>query len=473
MRLPVTLATRLTVLCILSLGTSSCVSGHAAQRTDPLGSSTSLEGGATEFEVQSLVMGMADEYSGALGEAMYLLVRSENVDPKGRWLAQSFLRNGMGAAIDIAVGPNPSVGLLDLLVLGSLQSWAFEKHWIPAGIGEAAGRKALERLQEAESDLWQRGTRVLSPEQVATLRELVGHWIEAHPDRTVVSLVRFEDFTDQRRMPTLAAHEAASGLLADVKKATAAVEDAELLGERILWFAGRLPYVLGQQAELTAYRIADQPEAALIRDAATALEDLVALLTDRLRTLDADLSTQQVELFSRLRAERVEALEDLAEKAATIRRTSISEAFDRLGQERKAFFDDLEGRQRELGPMMGELRETIRASGELARDMTGTVEALDRVVGHFDRGPGDQRKPLEIKDVTEAAAEASRAAERLTALLDRADEILGSPFWETKIGRLDETTKGFVDYAFWRAVWLLVILLCGLAGLRLLPRRKA
>lgn len=117
-----TLATRLTLLCILSLATSSCVSGHAAQRVDPMAPTTSPKHGITEFEVQSLVMGMADEYSAALGEAMYLLVRSESVDPKGRWLAQSFLRNGMGAAIDIAVGPHPSVGLLDLLVLGSLQS---------------------------------------------------------------------------------------------------------------------------------------------------------------------------------------------------------------------------------------------------------------------------------------------------------------------------------------------------------------
>jgi hypothetical protein len=403
---------------------------------------------------------------------MYLLVRSEKVDPKGRWLALSFLRNGMGAAIDIAAGPNPSVGLLDLLVLASLQSWAFKTHWIPAGIGEAAGRKALERLRGAEAELWHSGGRILSPEQIATLRELIGHWISEHPDRTVVSLVRFNDFTDRRRLQALAAREAASGLLADVKKATAAVESAQLLGERVIWFAGRLPYVLGQQVELTAYRIADQPEAAMLRDAVVSLQGLTASVGDRLRTLNADLSSQQAELFSRLRAERIEALEDLAERASVIRQTTITEAFDRLAGERRALLDDLEGRQKQLGPMMKELRETIRASGDLVRDMTRTVEAFDRVVAHFDRAPGDHRQPIDIKDVTAAAAEASRAAERLTVLLDRTNEILVSPDWETKIETLDNATKGIVDHVFWRAVWLVLALIAGLALLRLLPRRK-
>lgn len=458
-------------MVILSLGAATCVTGRPVQRTDPLEPSTSVKEEITELEVQSLVMGMADEYSAALGEAMYLLVRSEKVDPKGRWLALSFLRNGMGAAIDIAAGPNPTVALLDLLVLGSLQSWAFETHWIQAGIGEAAGRKALERLRAAEAELWHSGGRVLSPEQIATLRELIGHWIAEHPDRTVVSLVRFNDFTDRRRLRALTAHEAASGLLADVKNATAAVEGAQLLGERVIWFAGRLPYVLGQQVELTAYRIADQPEAAMLRDAVASLQDLIASVGDRLRTLNADLSSQQAELFSRLRAERIEALEDLAERASVIRQTAIADAFDRLAGERKALLDDLEGRQKQFGPIMKELRGTIRASGDLARDMTGTAEALDRVVAHFDPAPGDHRQPIDIKDVTAAAAEASRAAERLTVLLDRTNEILGSPYWETKIENLDKATKGIVDHVFWRAVWLVLVLIAGLALLRLLPRR--
>ena len=97
-------------------------------------------------------MDMADDYIASLGESVYLLTRSDKLDSKGRWLAQSFLRNGVGASLDIAVGPNPAVNLLDLLVMTSLQTWSFEVHWIRAGIGDA-GRVALERLKRADADV--------------------------------------------------------------------------------------------------------------------------------------------------------------------------------------------------------------------------------------------------------------------------------------------------------------------------------
>ena len=154
-------------------------------------------------------MSVADECGAALGEAIYLLVRSEHVDPRGRWLAQSFLRNGMGAAIDIAAEANPGVGLLDLLVLGSLQSWALEAHRIPAGIGPAAGRQALHWLHDAEATLWRRAGRVLTAERVATLRELIRQSIAANPDRTVVSRVRFDGFTQDPAVDRLHPHASA------------------------------------------------------------------------------------------------------------------------------------------------------------------------------------------------------------------------------------------------------------------------
>jgi hypothetical protein len=93
------------------------------------------------------------------------------------------------------VGPNPSVSLLDLLLLTSLQAWSFEAHWIPAGIG-AAGARALDRLKRAEEDAWISSNEVLSEDQLITLRELISAWIFENPDRTVVALVRFNEFND-------------------------------------------------------------------------------------------------------------------------------------------------------------------------------------------------------------------------------------------------------------------------------------
>jgi len=68
MRRILELTIRIAVLVVLSLGAASCVTGLPVQRTDPLAPSTSPKQEFTELEVQSLVMGMADEYSAALGE---------------------------------------------------------------------------------------------------------------------------------------------------------------------------------------------------------------------------------------------------------------------------------------------------------------------------------------------------------------------------------------------------------------------
>lgn len=87
-----------------------------AHSATPLPSNiTTTKPGNAETDMQALVMDLADEYISFLGESVYLLMRSDELDSKGRWMAQSFLRNGVGASLDIAVGPNPHINMLDLL----------------------------------------------------------------------------------------------------------------------------------------------------------------------------------------------------------------------------------------------------------------------------------------------------------------------------------------------------------------------
>ena len=146
------MATRNSVYLAISALTVSMAVASCAITPPSAQSGTSASEAArsdsSALKMQALVM--ADDYIASLGESVYLLTRSGKLDSKGRWLAQSFLRNGVGTSLDIAVGPNPPVNLLDLLVLTSLQTWSFSTHWIPAGIGDA-GIPALERLKQAPS----------------------------------------------------------------------------------------------------------------------------------------------------------------------------------------------------------------------------------------------------------------------------------------------------------------------------------
>jgi hypothetical protein len=417
---------------------------------------------------------------------VYLLTRSGNTSSKGRWIAQSFLRNGVGASLDIAVGPNPPVSLLDMVVLASLQAWSFEVHWMPAGIGDD-GLPALERLIEAKMDTWASARAVLSKEQESTLSGLIDAWIAENPDRTVVALVRFDEFIDERRISSLSLRGKAHGLLREVSEVGEAVDEARLLGERLLWFAGRYPYLIGEQTELTAYRLIDQPEGAEIMDAIRSAKRLSEAMTERIGTIQGDLTEQQAAFFSQISTERSAAIaqlesalqntvmQSLARAHKDIRKErieAIQQLFDRLSQERKLLLDDIVSRQDKLLGVMSELHQTVEATGTLAEKLTDTVNAIDRVVSRFDTDPEDQREPLQMADVRDAAVETGRAAERTTRMLERSIELLESPSWGQRLTDMTAPAKEVIDYAFWRALILIGFLILCIGLLRIVPRRK-
>ena len=439
------------VLLIFLSPISCAITKQNAQDTD-----TAAPSQDANLKMQALVMDMADDYLASLGESVYLLVRSGKLDSKGRWLAQSFLRNGVGASLDIAVGPNPSVSLLDLLVLTSLQAWSFEAHWIPAGIGDA-GIPALDRLKRAEEYAWTSAKKVLSEDQLITLRELISAWISENPDRTVVALVRFNEFDDERKISSLSLRGKAQGLLKEVSEASAVVDEARLLGERLLWFAGRYPYLLGEQAELTAYRLIDQPESTQIVEALKSVQALSESLSKNIETMQSDLEKQQAALFSRVSQER---------------KATLQQFFDRLSQERAQFLDNLLSQEDKLGGVMTRLEETVKVSLELANELTQTAKAVDKVVSHFDEEPGKDREPLRITDVRDAAIETGRAAKELTGLLKKAIDLMESKSLDQKISILTDPGMAIVDRAFWRGFILILLLIVALALLRILPQRN-
>jgi hypothetical protein len=88
--------------------------------------------------------------------------------------------------------------------------------------------------------------KILSEDQRLTLRGLIDAWVFENSDRTVVALVRFDEFVDERRISSFSLRGKAHGLLKAVSETGEAVDEIRLLGERLLWFAGRYPYLLGE-----------------------------------------------------------------------------------------------------------------------------------------------------------------------------------------------------------------------------------
>lgn len=454
---------------VLSLLGGCGAFGGSAERK-----SETFEGGITELELQALAMEMADDYCAALGETVYLVLEGEEVDPRARSLAVSFLRNGFGAAVDIGSSPNPDVAVLDLLVLAELNTWAFEKHWVPAGIDAERGKRATELLKLAAQDLWTMAHRVLNPGQEGELHELIAQWIEEHPDQVVVSSVRFANFTKSRHMSTVGAREIASGLLSEVQNASAAVEHARLFGERAMWFASRYPWVIGQQAEVTTYRMANQPEF----EAAFATIESIGKLSEELTVQVSELDDTADRLVASFREERTatfeeleeslgrlitDALDRLGDEIEQVRVATVDEVFERLREEVTDTLTSLDARSAQLGATLTAAETTALAAADAGRSLHEALQVADHLAGRFDRAPDDPRGSLRLEDLRTTATEAHLAAERLETSLSRVDR------WFEE-GKLD--AEALVSAVFWRATILLAILLVGLALLRLLPSRK-
>jgi hypothetical protein len=309
------------------------------------------------LELQSLVMGMADDYGSEIAEIVYLLLKPVATSQGELALAQSYVRNSFGAAAEIAAGPNPEVALLDLLVLVSLQRATFERYWIPEVWGEERGGPSLARLRKVEARLWGRSDVLLSVEQRATLRNLVEAWLRDNPDRLVVELIRFQDFGDERYISRLNDRAAASGLLREVGEAVSAIDDVRLYGERALWYSGRLIYILGEQMELTAYRIFANPRIETALADIDAFRESFRRAVDNFEALPELLRTQEAEFLMVFGAEREAAIKQLGDTLQANVMVALDELSQKIKTEREDTIDHLFTR------FQGEREQLLTAAG--------------------------------------------------------------------------------------------------------------
>jgi hypothetical protein len=392
---------------------AGCVAPERAAPADQR-SAMSPAPGTDPQELQSTVMSMSDDWNTALGESMVAIQSAPGIGIESRINGLAFLRNGMGASLDIAVGPNPRVSMLDLLVLAALQEWALEHTWAGHGIPPGLVGPAKARLTEARREMASKASRHLTETQLRELDRLVSAWIEAHPRQVLVSFVRLSDFGSDRNELTLEDRRLANGLLKEVDQVTSAIDDARLLGERALWYAARYPFVVGQQAELTSMRVT--------------------------RIVSEEAAAQREAIFSR------------------------------FSEERERTMQMIETSRNDLVPVLAEARRTIAAASALSEQLRGVVAAVDGLVARFDHPEGDDGG-LTAQDIKDILREAGESADKLSALVKASDALVQSrPVGDlaAEAGRMGTAT---VDRLLWGSAGIVALLVGGLAMLRLVPQR--
>ena len=401
------------LLAVISL--AGCLGGgrHASTWNN---SSVASVDTVQALALQSAVMSMSDDWNSALGAMAYEMQRACGSDMECMWVTQAFLRNGMGASLDVAVGPNPSVAIMDMLVLCSLETWALEHHWAGFGIPLEAGLAGAKQLAKARDSLWEQAADHLKAPELARLRALIDAWIARHPDQGIVSFVRLSDFASDRNQLTLAERADAGGLLQELTEVSVAVDDARLLGERALWYSSRYPYVLGQQAEMTALRL-----------------------------------TQSIS--GQVAAQREAILGGVA-------------------KEREAIISSLSEQERTLTPVLAEARGTIAEARALSVELQKVVAAVDGLVARFDNTQSDG-KALSIADLESLVREAGTSATEARKLIEASSGLVQSDRLPAAAAGVDRVARDLVDRVLWGAAGIVVLLCGGLALVRRVPQRKA
>ena len=408
---------KIAVASCLAIVTLLCAACGAASHSTPASQRPIAAGPATDTDpqiLQSTVMSMSDDWNIALGESMFVLQSAPGISMQTRFNGESFLRNGMGASLDIAVGPNPRVAMLDLLVLATLQTWALEHTWAGNGIPGNLVGPAKERLAEARGEMTSKASRFLAAEQLRELDRLINAWIEAHPRQVLVSFVRLSDFASDRNELTLEDRKLADGLLKEVDEVTSAIDDARLLGERALWYAARYPYVIGQQAELTSLRVTD--------------------------IVSHEITVQREAFFAQLGRERAETIRLIEES------------------------------RKDLVPVMAEARETIASAKVLSEQVLRIVQAIDGLVARFDH-PGDESGGVTTQDIKDILKETGASADKLAALVKAGDSLVESPTWRDAAAGADRFSTTTIDRLLWGSAGIVALLIGGLALVRLIPQR--
>lgn len=364
--------------------------------------------------LQSAVMSMSDDWNSALGAMAYDMQRACGSDMECMWVTQAFLRNGMGASLDVAVGPNPSVAIMDMLVLCSLETWTLEHHWAGFGIPLEAGLAGAKQLAKARDSLWEQAADHLKAPELARLRALIDAWIARHPDQGIVSFVRLADFASDRNQLTLAERAEAGGLLEELTEVSVAVDDARLLGERALWYSSRYPYVLGQQAEMTALR------------------------------LTQNISNQ-----------------------VAVQREAI---LGGVAKEREAIISGLSDQERTLTPVLAEARGTIAEARALSTELQKVIAAIDGLVARFDNTHSDG-KALSIADLESLVREAGTSAAEARKLIEASSGLVQSDRLPAAAAGVDRVARDLVDRVLWGAAGIVVLLCGGLALVRRVPQR--
>jgi len=397
----------LLLLCCLAIVLTDTAGYGAKERNKTQAS----EYRTTQIELQSELMSFSDRFGAILGQAV-INVEAQSPNPEIRLLALRDYIGSVSAVVTIAAGPNPEVGLLDMMVLTTLGRMIHEEHWYPK-FG-APIKPMLTAFNLLDKDIWSISAKVLTPEEREELRTLIRSRRRQYPKQLIFSYIRFRDFAAKRHGPGVKQTGKPGGLFKSVKEATQKADEIRMLSERGLYLSARMPILVNGIAQLWLMQVLLRPEVKQIMADTNKMSEAMNRLANVTEKLPADL------------------------------------------------LQDLLLEEKGLRGLLADVQKTLMAGNEL---MASTNSALrttsDLVVRLGIDQSATNGRPIDMVALT-------GAVEQLNTLVASLGQILESPSWEQRLPQLlqvlDQTElkgKDFVDHAFIRAMMLILVFLIG------------
>jgi hypothetical protein len=335
----------------------------------------------------------------------------------------------------IVSGPNAVANLLDMTVFVTAATLTVDENWNPKVFGEAAV-PLQESCRNSEEQIWQFAGTVLTPEQRQELRHAIEVWHKQNPQPESVLGARTAVLAPRAAKAT-AAEPAAPGSvfsllkldpLSSLDPATRELAQTRLFAERALYVAQKLPMLLRWQTELLSLNTANLPAIKQLITNSTG----VSAAVERFATVAEKLPAQ-------VRAERQET------------------------------FKALQAQEETLTPLVSQVREALAEGTQMSTSLNTTFRTFDTVMAHLGVGKTNKdasaktnSEPFRILDYAQSAAHLEAMARQVSEMLITFDQTLGS----TNLKRLTAQVspaieqakaggKEIVDYAFWR--WLLLV----------------
>lgn len=407
------------------------------------------KGAADPVEVQQTLLRFADEYSMRMSSAVDNFRRGTNALTPVETLQTKIALSTETCAI--ASGPNAVANLLDMTVFVTVTRMVLEDYWQPRVFGESA-QPMLEYCRTAETEVWRLAGAALTPAQLAELRAGIEAWQRQNPLPESIVTARALGFAS-RVISTDKQEEAQPDSvfsllkvdpLAGMDPAVRELAQTRMFAERALFVTQKLPMLLRWQTELLSLN-------------AVALPPVRQLVSN---------STQIAASVDRFAA--------VAEKLP-----------GQLSTEREEILQALQSQEKNLMPLVNEVRQTLTAGSQMSTSLNTTLTTFDAVMKRFGVGetnqattPATHAEPFRIQDYGQTAVQLEGAARQLTELLHTLDQTLGS----TNLSKLAAQVapavqqaqtggKEIVDYAFWKGLLLAVILLASALLYRWLAAR--